>query len=190
LDTDAVSLSVTPAPLLGPPGVSINGGDRFTNNRHVNITARWPDFATSMLVANDGGFDGADPRDLHAHFNWTLASSGRERLPTTVYVRFSGGLAGNETYQDDIILDLTDPELLAASIEQPAAAKRHFKVHLRARDGVSGVKSVQLTRSKKHPGPKHGFRRTISLSSSKKPSWARVIDRAGNHSRWVGIARR
>jgi hypothetical protein len=188
-DTEQVPVSVTPAPLPGPPGISINDGDRFTNNRHVTITARWPKYATSMLVDNDGGFDGANPRDLHPHFNWRLASSGRERLPTTVYVRFNGGQAGNETYQDDIILDLTDPEIIDASVE-PGAARRHFKVHLRARDDVSGVKSVQLTRDKRHPGRKRSFGRTISVSSSKAPRWARVSDRAGNHSGWKRIGRR
>jgi hypothetical protein len=188
VDTEQVAVAVTPAPLPGQPGISINDGDRFTNNRHVTLTARWPKYATSMLVSNDGGFDGAEPRELHAHPKWKLASSGRERLPTTVYVRFAGGLAGNETYQDDIVLDLTDPELLDASVAP--APRRHFKVHLRARDGISGVKSVQLTRSKQQPGPGHRFGRTISLSTSKAPRWARVIDRAGNHSRWVRIARR
>ena len=185
--TEEVALSITPAPLPGTPGISINDGDRFTNNRHVTLTARWPKYATSMLVSNDGGFDGAEPRELRAHPKWKLASSGRERLPTTVYVRFAGGLAGNETYQDDIVLDLTDPVLVSASAER--AAERHFKVRVRARDGISGVRSVQLARSKRHPGRAHRFARTVSVTAAKAPLFARVIDGAGNLSGWERLAR-
>jgi hypothetical protein len=184
-DTDELLLHVTPAPLPGPIGISINDGDQYTNDRDVTITARWPHFATSMIAANDGGFGGSDAFPVTAHFEWQLDSSGAERLPKTVYVRFQGGLAGNETYSDDIILDESAPQVLTATAT--AAGKRRYVTHVRGRDGVSGLASLQVTSNKAHPGAKHRYARTLRLKSSHKPRWARVIDRAGNRSRWHAL---
>jgi hypothetical protein len=187
--TGEVLLHVTPAPLPGLPGISINDGDQYTNDPAVTITARWPHFAVSMLASNDGGFDGAEPAPVAAHFDWQLASSGSERLPKTVYVRFSGGLAGNETYTDDIILDETAPRVLTATLRpargnRGAAAKRRFVAHVRGRDGASGLARLQVTAYRSHPGASHRYARTLVVSVSRRPRWARLIDRAGNRSPW------
>jgi hypothetical protein len=190
--TDHVLLHVTPAPLPGLPGVSINDGDQYTNDPHVTITARWPHFATSILASNDGGFAGADPFPVTSSFAWQLASSGAERLPKTVYVRFQGGLAGNETYSDDIILDETAPQVVTATLKRTgavrsAAARHRYVAHLRGRDGGSGLASLQVTANRAHPGPRYRYVRTLVLSTTQSPRWARVVDRAGNRSRWRAL---
>jgi hypothetical protein len=184
-DTDDVLLHVTPAPLPGPIGISINDGDQYTNDPNVTITARWPHFATSMIAADDGGFAGAEEFPVTSSFTWQLPSSGAERLPKTVYVRFIGGLAGNETYTDDIILDETAPQVLSATAT--AAGKRRYVAHVRGRDGLSGLASLQLTANRAHPGPQHPYARTLRVASSHRLRWARVIDRAGNRSRWHAL---
>jgi hypothetical protein len=190
--TDHVLLHVTPASLPGLPGISINDGDQYTNDRAVTITARWPRFATSMVASNDGGFGGADPFPVTSSFAWQLASSGAERLPRIVYVRFQGGLAGNETYSDDIILDETAPLVLTATLVRAgpvgaAAAKHSYLAHVRGRDAVSGLASLQLTTNRARPGPRHRYARTLRVRAGAKPRWARVIDRAGNRSSWVRL---
>jgi hypothetical protein len=181
--TDTVVIHVTPAPLDGAPGISIDDGAQYTNDPDVTITARWPRYASSMLASNDGGFVDAESQELSAHFPWRLDSSGAERLPKTVYVRFSGGQAGNETYSDDIILDETAPEILTATLKH-SGKKGRYVAHVRGRDGVSGLGFLQVTANRAHPGAKHRYVRRLGLRSSHVPRWTRVIDRAGNRSRW------
>jgi hypothetical protein len=188
-DTETVALSVTPAPLPGPPGVSINDGARFTNDPDVTLTARWPSFATRMLVSNDGGFPGAEPRPVATLVPWRLDSGGAERLPKVVYVRYLGGLAGNETYQDDIILDQTVPRILSATLGggrriKPNSGLRRYTVRGRATDRTSGLGYLQLTSDRRHPGGRKRYSRTVSLVAKRAPRWIRVIDRAGNRSGW------
>jgi hypothetical protein len=125
-------------------------------------------------------------------FAWQLASSGAERLPRIVYVRFQGGLAGNETYSDDIILDETAPLVLTATLVRTgqvgaAAAKHGYLAHVRGRDAVSGLASLQLTTNRARPGPRHRYARTLRVGAGAKPRWACVIDRAGNRSSWVRL---
>ncbi|HEX2087114.1 MAG TPA: Ig-like domain-containing protein [Solirubrobacteraceae bacterium] len=180
-DAGTATLRVTPAPLPGLPGVTINGGDRFTNDPNVTLTARWPHFATRMHVSNDGGFEPAAELPVAAHVAWQLDGSGHDRLPETVYVRFAGGLAGNETYQDDIVLDEAAP-LLAAATVQPL--RRGHRVRVRAVDRVSGVARMQITANRARPGRRRPYARVTRIASSAAPRWARVIDRAGNRSAW------
>jgi hypothetical protein len=188
-------LHVTPAPLPGPPGVSIDAGARFTNDPQVELTLRWPHFATSMLVSNDGGFDGATPQPVSSLLVWQLPSSGAERLPKTVYVRFIGGLAGNETYQDDIILDETPPTITAATITagaavQASATRRRYSIRVRAVDRTSGPQLMQLAANRSRPEAKRRYRTTLVTKTRLAPRWIRVIDAAGNHSGWKRLRAR
>ena len=172
--TRSVAISVRPRPPDGPAGVSINGGDRFTNDPDVDVRVAWTPLSTGLLIANDGGFQGASPMPLAEHVAWTLDSSGSERLPRTIYVRFTGNDA-RETYQDDIILDETAPALLSARIARG-------KLRLRARDNVSGVSAMQITSNRRKSGAPQRYRRVTRVH--KRSVYVRVLDGAGNWSRW------
>ena len=117
-----------------------------------------------------------------------------ERLPKTIYVRFTGGNSGAETYQDDIILDETPPVVSSASVEGSetpataslfvfASAKVRSKIRLKASDKTSGVAFVQTAVKKNRPSAKRKYSRAFIVSGS-KPKFIRVQDKAGNFSKW------
>jgi len=186
---DVLSLELAPRP--GPVGVSINAGAQFTNDPIVSLSLRWPPFATSVLVANDGGFTDAAMFPVDAAIPWTLDSSGPERLPKTIYVRFLGGQSGPETYQDDIILDQTAP-----SIESLRAAtrsirdERAYRLRIRASDDLSGVANMQITTDPADPGELVPFDQKVETRSDRRRRlFVRVQDLAGNFSPWRRVRR-
>lgn len=189
-------LSIRRAPPLGPLGASVNDGAQFTNDPKVEVFVVWPAFALTALVSNDGGFRKAKGFPVLSTIEWTLDSSGPERLPKTIYVRFQGGGAGLETYQDDIILDQTDPEVVEASFGGGASAssatisrskkpkKRSATLRIRAKDNVSGVLSMQIKLNKGKPRKWQSFKSSIGLTGRSGRISVRVRDRAGNVSAW------
>jgi hypothetical protein len=197
-------LDVRPKPPAGTVGVSIDGGADYTNTPKVQLSIVWPRLSLQVFVANDGGFGGASGQALVASIPWTLRSTGPERLPKTVYVRFEGVpndlLPGgvqvggpSATYTDDIILDQTAPVLESASLAgapgaATAARTKRFRVRLRAKDGNSGVGMAQFRAGRKRLAPVK-FRRSLAVKATRAPSAARVRDRAGNWSRWRAVVR-
>ena len=175
------SHDVRPLPPTGPIGVSINEGAVFTNTPDVTLLVRWPIFEAEAVISNDGGFAAAARLPLAAAMRWKLAESGPERLPKTVYVRFGNG---TQTFQDDIILDQTDPAITRAR----ATGTR---VLLKARDATSGVAEMQISASKARPGKWVRFRSAAKFPLRKgKKAHIRVRDRAGNRSKWKSVRRR
>lgn len=182
----------SPSP-SGPVGISINNGARFVNQPDVTLTVRWPLYATDLLASNDGGFANAIQAAVTASLPWRLDSSGPERLPKTVYVRFTGGQSGPETYQDDIILDETPPlitEALSEPMTDPSGARiaqqSQYTIKVKAVDEVSGVKQMQFaTVNAGTPGALQPYRETVTLESV--PRYVRVSDTAGNYSSWREI---
>ena len=177
-------------PLLG---VSIDAGARFTNDPHVTIKASWPTFASLMLISNDGGFEHAQSFPLQAVTPWTLDSTGAERQPRLVYVRFTRGNTVSETYIDDIILDERAPLVTSARVVARKGGQAPL-LRLRARDrGLAGVARVQVTNDRRAPSARYrASRATIALThrrgerklSVRKRIYVRVRDRAGNVSAW------
>ena len=187
--TATTTVDVRLASPPGATGVSINGGAQYTNDPDVRVTVRWPALASHLAVSNDGGFSPNKVLAVAPEIAWRLDSSGPERLPKTIYVRFAGGRSGAETYQDDIILDQTPPRVLSATVAAPAAASaaaaRKLRLRLRARDNVSGVARMQITQNRRKPGKVLRYRSRATLRG--KPGravYVRVKDRAGNWSRW------
>jgi 6-phosphogluconolactonase (cycloisomerase 2 family) len=189
--------STGPAPPPGPTGVSINDGARYTNNRRVDISVVWPAGAAALSIANDGGFKAAQTLPVAKSIPWKLDSSGPERLPKTIYVRFG---ASSQTFTDDIILDQTKPTVSSAAVvdagvaassaavAQAAAAETPtYRVRIRAKDATSGVAKVQFARNKKHPSSLRKFARTTRYKAARAPKYLRVQDRAGNFSRWRSV---
>jgi DNA-binding beta-propeller fold protein YncE len=213
----------TPPPPSGPPtlcppnigsvGISINQAALYTNDPLVRLTITAPPGATGLRLSNDGGFAAAETRPIRPGvYYWRLRSSGPERLPRTVYVRFDGAcIDAAQTYTDDVILDETPPRVEGASVAAPSAQTisasvaapaaqtisatgtsaqtRRFVARLRARDNVSGVARSQFARVRSRPAAWRSFSRRVVVRAVKPPTWVRVRDRAGNVSRWRAVTR-
>ena len=160
--SSANSAAVTPtaAPPLpsGPVGVSVNSAATFTNSTAVTLTIHEPSGANQVQISNDGGFSAPDARAISGSdtYSWNLASSGADRLPKTVYVRFTGsGIDSTQTYTDDIILDEAPPSTMAATLapgDSTRAAvttrKGGWTLKVRAEDSISGLDELLTSRSK------------------------------------------
>jgi hypothetical protein len=186
-----VNFEVRLAPPTDDTGASINRGAQFTNTPNVSVTLSWPAFATLSRLSNDGGFVGAASRGLAATVPWKLDSSGPERLPKTIYVRFRGAGDDTKTFQDDIILDETAPLIVGASVAssagaQVAAKSRNYRIKVRASDATSGVATAQFAtdKLKKKLSNAQKYSATLTFKATSKPLWIRVQDRAGNFSKW------
>jgi hypothetical protein len=192
-------LIVTKVSAQGNFGISINGGAEVTNSRNVQLEMRWPSRAINALISNDGGFASPSVLPVDSPIAWTLPSSGPQLLPKTVYVRFTGGDAGRETYTDDIILDETQPTIQSAtarplgnggSASATKSRARRYKVSLRARDGVTGITAVQVSNKRAKPGKLRKVKRSrrfagkLAFKSKGNKIYVRVQDVAGNFSRW------
>jgi hypothetical protein len=177
-------------------GMTINGGDVYTNDPHVKLSVVAPAWASWLRVDNDGGFQTAKSFAAKKTIRWHLTESGRERLPKTVYLRFG---SSSQTYTDDIILDQTKPTVRSATVGSggatasaavmaTASKARTYRVRVRAKDATSGVAKVQFAvRSKRHPSALRKFKRISRYNGARAPKYVRVRDRAGNYSRWRSI---
>jgi hypothetical protein len=193
--------SAPPPPPPPPPpgarvGVTVNDAGAFSGSRTVTLTITPLTGATGVVIANDGGFGTASELPLapDRHYSWTLDTSGAERLPKTVYVRFTGGgVNDTQTFTDDIVLDLRPPSIVSASQAAGgarAAAVKRVSVRIRAKDGLSGVGSLQFAAK---PGnvrrASTRYRKTVSVPAA-EAKYVRAIDRAGNAGRWKKVRRR
>ena len=192
--TTATELRVTTQPGVTQFGVTVNKGAQYTKSPDVTVSAVFPATTTSMLFSNDGGFLAPATFLPAPSVKWKLDSSGPERLPKTIYVRFLAGAIVGETFQDDIILDETPPVVQQAAVSPAAAAAaarvatssrlRRWRLRVRARDSNSGVARIQATSNKRKPGKLHRYKRRLTVRSAKRPRWIRARDRAGNYSKW------
>jgi outer membrane protein assembly factor BamB len=179
-----------PTPPSGPVGVSINAGAQYTNDPAVQVSVVWPRGVRTATLSNDGGFRSASVFDVRAVIRWGLATSGPERLPKTIYVRFDGG---TQTFTDDIILDETPPVIASATTSAPAfaasavARSRSYRVSIKASDKTSGVAKLQAAAKKSKPGAAVRYRSKATVRSAAAPRYVRVQDRAGNWSAWRAL---
>lgn len=200
--TATVGVTAYLAPPSGEPGISINGANPYTNDPNVTLRVVWPPFATSVRLSNDGGFTGATTvtRDLAATYPWALDTSVKALHTKIVYMRFSGlGVDESKTYTDDIVLDLTPPEVISArarvvssSTEKGESARKKkpkrriptVRVQVNAKDRLSGVEMIQVTDRKAVPGKVRDYATITKLRTKKKRVFVRVQDGAGNWSNW------
>lgn len=193
-----------------PVGVTVNDAAEFTNSRSVTVTVTGPTGSTQAILSNDGGFANSKTfslTDASADVPWTLVASKDERLPKVVYVKFVSRLGSASTpYQDDIILDTTAPAMTGATgattsassgavtvAAVKAAAKGGVRLTVRASDRNSGIGKVQVKSSSRgkvsdvSTGSPKATSRTVRVNTTKKKLWVRVVDRAGNPSKWVTV---
>ena len=164
---------------VGPVGVSVDAGARFTNDPRVTLSLVHPPGATQALISNDGGFAGARTVPVARTIDATLDATGAERLPKTVYVRFLGPGTGPETYQDDIVLDQTAPRI------DSAAVSRQGVVSVVASDATSGVSRLRVaSRAGEVELP---YAESVAAPTD-APVALTAIDAAGNRSAPVVVA--
>jgi hypothetical protein len=193
----STSAAVTPtgAPLAsGPVGVSINSAATFTTSTAVTLTIHEPAGANQVQISNDGGFSNPDTRAVSGTdtYSWNLVSSGAERLPKTVYVRFLGsGIDATQTYTDDIILDEDAPTLNSASITQTRdRAAGGWVLKVKARDANSGLDLLGTASRKRGEYATQPFAKRIEIESPRRARFVQLTDRAGNTGPRVQVKRR
>ena len=170
-------------------GVSINNGAQYTRTPDVVVTTTFPASVRSLVFSNDGGFFSPTTFTAQRETKWKLDSSGPERLPKIVYVRFLNGPIVAQTLTDDIILDETPPVVQAATVEPlggaAAIAKlRAFTVKVKAKDSNSGVDKLQITPNTRKPGKLRAYKRKLTVRAATAKLYVRARDRAGNFSKW------
>ncbi|MFM8792828.1 MAG: PPC domain-containing protein, partial [Solirubrobacterales bacterium] len=190
--TGTFTVTGSPAPTGSQSGLSVNGGATYTADPEVTLDIVWPSGTRSVLIANDGSFDG-DEYPVSSEIPWTLATSGAERLPKIVYLKFLGpGGVALGTATDDIVLDQSAPATRAADLL--GSSGRIFRVRIAATDRVSGLSRVEFSTRAKKPsqGEQAGQTRAVSgeilnVRAAARPRWYRVSDRAGNWSAWKPV---
>jgi alpha-tubulin suppressor-like RCC1 family protein/predicted RNA-binding protein with TRAM domain len=189
-----------------PVGVSIDDGADYTDSPKVQVSLSWPRTAIAVLLSNDGGFKKYERVSLSKVTAWTLASTGNERLPKTIYVRYvmSDG-SRSETFTDDIILDETDPTLgavtatrvsgatvnaLSAFVAKKPLKKPSVRMNISASDANSGLDRIEIKGGGKtlnftvNPTTK---RSVVTVTTSRTSVQVRSVDRAGNVSKWKTV---
>ena len=169
------------------PGLSIQDGAIYVNDPKVTLTVVPPMWDPSSLrISNDPGFGSPELRrlDPDGRYGWRLDTGNtRDRSVKHVYVRFTGnGSYPGETFSDDVILDQIAPQVVWAKVRQA-------RLLVNAKDNRSGVRKLQLATNVKHPDRARRFARTVKLHHVPKRLWVRVVDGAGNKSRWRGVKR-
>ena len=172
-------------------GVTANQAAKYTRRPRVQLTLVAPDGATGAILSNDGGFGRPATQPLNSGtYPWTLLSTGPERLPKTIYVRFSGPcIDGSQTFQDDIILDQTPPKVTSARLTAKKGVVRST-LTLAAKDNASGLSKAQV-RYRLHRKVRifaAAFHRKVKLNGAPAKVAVRVRDGAGNFSRWKTVS--
>jgi alpha-tubulin suppressor-like RCC1 family protein len=194
-----------PAKPAGRVGVSINSAARFTSSTEVNLDMVWPEGTTTAIISNDGSFSDAQEVPVASRVRWRLPAEGSGMLPTTVYVRFKSLSADGEgwsdygegevNYSDDIVLDLSPPQVsslsasagtssLSVSSVKTRTSTTRVVVRLDARDDASGIQSMQVTTDPAVPGPEKPFSRQVTMSVDRGSIAVRVKDNLGQWSPW------
>ena len=163
-------------------GVSVNEGALYTRSPDVTLALSYPGSTTGVVMSNDGGFMSALALEPSTRIRWRLASSGSERLPKTVYVRFLSGPFETDSFSDDIVLDETEPAVLGVTA-RVAGGKRIVRV--RARDDLSGIAALQISVGARASRERfRPFTAAPTLVRGRGKIWVRVRDGAGNISAW------
>jgi 6-phosphogluconolactonase (cycloisomerase 2 family) len=167
------------------PGVTIDDGATYTNDRRVDVKVTRDPFASSLRIANvaSGLANGALRRITRreAHYAWQLDPGPSARSVKRVFIRFTPGYASElgepVDISDDIILDETDPQVVSATADGSTLL-------VAARDNRSGVAKLQVARDRSHPGRLRAFSRRVELTHPAAGVSVRVVDGAGNRSAW------
>jgi photosystem II stability/assembly factor-like uncharacterized protein len=134
--------SPTPTPQPGNFGVSMNGGEPYTNDPAVMVQV-WAPNVTHMRLSSDGGYSDENWRAYQITITWTLSTDGDYVTPRYVYAWFrdvGNGVYG--PYSDDIIYDPIPPEGRVSLLNSPETITS--TLWLEAWDDNSGVGDMRI----------------------------------------------
>lgn len=194
----------TPSPL----GVVINSDDTSSETSTVTLNFTPPGGAVSMRVANHSSFRGSRVLPLSEQMKWELLASDEEIAERVVYVQFYFRNGTSIVYQDDIYLmteimspDDEAPTVTALSVSKSkisakgtSTTQQASSVTISVRDKMSGVVRIE-TRVKKQisstrvDAARHGTY-SVSFPRAQRTMHIRVIDKAGNKSKWIKVVRK
>ena len=189
----------------GPIGVIINSDDFATEQTSVDLTITPPSGAVAMRISNTKAFKGAKVRSLTSRLPWELLASDEETAVRTVYVQFYFRNGSSVVYEDDIDLltDISSPDEEAPVVTAMSTSKSVFSalgtskasssptVTLSARDKMSGVVRIE-TKVKniisviRVSAARRGTY-TVKFPKGQRTMQVRVVDKAGNKSKWMTV---
>jgi hypothetical protein len=191
-----------------PVGVLVNEDGEETSDPAVVLTVTAPRGTDMLRVANSSSMDGARVLPLAGTVNWTLDGADSPRATRTVWVQFlSADGRVLLTSSDSIVLagpdgdvpaddgDETAPELSTARITGASASgagstARGPRATVAGRDLRSGIVRVEFRAAGRTVV--HRISASTRLNSSfavpaRKGVWVRLVDAAGNASRWAKV---
>jgi len=189
---------------FGTPGISINGGNPYTNTKNVTVDLQgWPNGATELLLSNDGGFRATTTMPLGNSVLFTLDDSIAGAYTKVVYVRFGGfGLGESATYSDDIIFDNAPPVVTqvtatkttqkrtstssASAMTGRNAGASTWRVTVKATDRISGVRDLQVRTSQGGPVRTYPYKTRSTISATGKTRKRLLIRVGDNAANWTG----
>ncbi|MEY3656856.1 MAG: hypothetical protein RL114_1214 [Actinomycetota bacterium] len=192
----------------GPIGVIINSDDNSSELSTVSLTITPPGGAVAMRVSNNRSFRGASVLPLQSQMTWELLASDEEIAERTVYVQFYFRNGTSVVYEDDIYLmtDITSPDDEAPTVTAMSTAKTRIAdagnatvktsstVIISARDKMSGVVRIEtkvktrITSTRVDAARRGTY--TVSFPKGQNKMQIRVVDKAGNKSKWITVTRK
>lgn len=194
----------TPSPL----GIVINNDDNSSELSTVTLNFTPPGGAVSMRVSNHKNFRGAKVLPLTEQMTWELLASDEEIAERTVYVQFYFRNGTSVVYEDDIDLmtEITTPDEEAPTVTALSAAKTRItaqgssttrttsSVTISARDKMSGVVLIETRVKSRITSTRVDAARrgtySVSFPKGQRTMQIRVVDKAGNKSKWIKVTRK
>ena len=194
----------TPAPL----GVVINNDDNSSELSTVTLNFTPPGGAVAMRVSNNRSFRGSKVLPLVEQMTWELIASDEEIAERTVYVQYYFRNGTSSVYQDDIYLmtDITSPDDEAPTVtamrvnpskisaQATSTARATSTVVVSARDKMSGVVRIEtkvktrITSTRVEAARRGTY--SVSFPKGQRTMHIRVVDKAGNKSKWIKVTRK
>jgi hypothetical protein len=194
----------TPSPL----GIVINSDDNSSELSTVTLNFTPPGGAVAMRVSNHRNFRGSKVLPLTTEMTWELLASDEEIAERTVYVQFYFRNGTSTIFQDDIYLmtDITSPDDEAPTVTALSAAKTKItaqgtstakstsSVTISARDRMSGVVLIETRIKNRITSTRVDAARrgtySVSFPKGQRTMQIRVVDKAGNKSKWIKVTRK
>jgi hypothetical protein len=186
----------------------INNDDNSSELSTVTLNFTPPGGAVSMRVSNHKNFRGAKVLPLTEQMTWELLASDEEIAERTVYVQFYFRNGTSVVYQDDIDLmtEITTPDEEAPTVTALSAAKTRItaqgssatrttsSVTISARDKMSGVVRIETRVKNRITSTRVDAARRgtylVSFPKGQRTMQIRVVDKAGNKSKWIKVTRK
>lgn len=161
-----------------------------------------------MRVSNNQTFRGAHVLPLSSPMTWELLASDEEIAERTVYVQFYFRNGTSVIFEDDIYLmtDITSPDEEAPTVTAMSASKTRIaaagtstaktgpSVTISARDKMSGVVRIETKSKNRATSTRVDASRrgtyTVAFPKGQNKMQIRVIDKAGNKSKWITVTRK